>query len=248
MDRFINKSGVVTGASRGLGKEIAKAFASEGAFVGIGYHKNQKEAEQTVEEIRRSGGEATLIKADIRNAAETQNAFASFISEQKGIDFLINNAGIKYDQPFALMAEESWTIVTQTNLGGTFNCSRAVVRSMIARKCGVIINISSVAGIIANPGQVNYSASKGGIQALTRTLAAELAPMGIRVNSVIPGFIKGGMTQRLDMRVVEAMQVRIPLKRLGELDEVVQTVLFLSSEAASYIIGQSIVVDGGLSL
>lgn len=248
MDRFINKSGIVTGASRGLGKAIAKAFASEGAFVGVGYYKNHKEAEQTVLEIRKSGGEATLVNADIKNAAETQNAFSSFISERGGIDFLINNAGITYDQPFALMSEDSWSLVTQTNLGGTFHCSRAVVRSMIARKKGVIINISSVAGIIANPGQANYSASKGGIEALTRTMAVELAPMGIRINSVIPGFFKGGMTQRLDMRVIEAMQNRIPLKRLGELDEVVQIVLFLSSDAASYIIGQSIVVDGGLSL
>jgi 3-oxoacyl-[acyl-carrier protein] reductase len=248
MDRFINKSGIVTGASRGLGKEIAKAFASEGAFVGIGYYRNQKEAEQTVLEIQKSGGEATLVKADIKNAAETQNAFSSFISDRGGIDFLINNAGITYDQPFALMAEDSWSLVTQTNLGGTFHCSRAVVRSMIARKNGIIINISSVAGIIANPGQANYAASKGGIEAFTRTLAAELAPMGIRVNSVIPGFLKGGMTQRLDMRVIEAMQTRIPLNRLGELDEVVQAVLFLTSDAASYIIGQSMVIDGGLSL
>lgn len=248
MERFIKKSGIVTGASRGLGKAIAMAFALEGAFVGIGYYKNQKEAEQTLLEIQKSGGEATLVKADIKNGTETQKAFSSFISERGGIDFLINNAGITFDQPFALMSEDSWSLVTQTNLGGTFHCSRAVVRSMIARKKGVITNIGSVAGIIANPGQVNYSASKGGIEALTRTMAAELAPMGIRVNSVIPGFFKGGMTQRLDMRVIEAMQNRIPLKRLGELDEVVQTVLFLCSDVASYIIGQSIVVDGGLSL
>lgn len=248
MDRFINKSVIVTGASRGLGKEIARAFASEGAFVGIGYHRNHKEAEQTLLEIRNSGGEATLVKADIKNAAETQNAFSSFINDRGGIDFLINNAGITYDQPFALMAEDSWSLVTQTNLGGTFHCSRAAVRSMIAKKRGVIINISSVAGTIANPGQVNYSASKGGIEALTRTMAVELAPMGIRVNAVVPGFFKGGMTQRLDMRVIETMQNRIPLKRLGELEEVVQTVLFLSSDAASYIIGQSIIVDGGLTL
>jgi 3-oxoacyl-[acyl-carrier protein] reductase len=248
MNRFINKSGIITGASRGLGKAIAMAFASEGAFVGIGYYRNQKEAEQTVTEIQNSGGAATLVKADIKNSSETQNAFSNFISERGGIDFLINNAGIIFDQPFALMSEESWSLVTQTNLGGTFHCSRAVVRSMIAKKAGVIINVGSVVGIKANPGQVNYAASKGGIEAMTRTMAAELAPMGIRVNAVVPGFFKGGMAQRLDMRVIEAMQSRIPLKRLGELDEMVQTVLFLSSEASSYIIGQSIIVDGGLSL
>jgi 3-oxoacyl-[acyl-carrier protein] reductase len=248
MNRFVNKSGIITGASRGLGKAIAMAFASEGAFVGIGYHRNQKEAEQTLTEIQNSGGAATLVKADIKNFPETQNAFSNFISERGGIDFLINNAGVLFDQPFALMSEESWSLVTQTNLGGAFHCSRAVVRSMIAKKSGVIINVSSVVGVKANPGQVNYAASKGGIEAMTRTMAVELAPMGIRVNAVVPGFLKGGMTQRLDMRVVEAMQNRIPLKRLGELDEMVQTVLFLTSDAAGYIIGQSIIVDGGLSL
>jgi 3-oxoacyl-[acyl-carrier protein] reductase len=248
MNRFVNKSGIITGASRGLGKAIAMAFASEGAFVGIGYHRNQKEAEQTLTEIQNSGGAATLVKADIKNFPETQNAFSNFISERGGIDFLINNAGVLFDQPFALMSEESWSLVTQTNLGGAFHCSRAAVRSMIAKKSGVIINVSSVVGVKANPGQVNYAASKGGIEAMTRTMAVELAPMGIRVNAVVPGFLKGGMTQRLDMRVVEAMQNRIPLKRLGELDEMVQTVLFLTSDAAGYIIGQSIIVDGGLSL
>jgi 3-oxoacyl-[acyl-carrier protein] reductase len=248
MNRFVNKSGIITGASRGLGKAIALAFASEGAFVGIGYYKNQKEAEQTLKEIQNSGGAATLVKADIKNFTETQNAFASFISERGGIDFLINNAGVLFDQPFALMSEDSWSLVTQTNLGGTFHSSRAVVRSMIARKSGVIINVSSVVGVKANPGQVNYAASKGGIEAMTRTMAAELAPMGIRVNSVVPGFFNGGMTHRLDRRVVEAMQDRIPLKRLGALDEMVQTVLFLASDGAAYIIGQSVIVDGGLSL
>jgi 3-oxoacyl-[acyl-carrier protein] reductase len=236
MNRFANKSGIITGASRGLGKAIALAFAAEGAFVGIGYYKNQKEAEQTLREIRDAGGSAMLVRADIKNYTETQTAFSSFISERGGIDFLINNAAILFDQPFALMSEESWSLVTQTNLGGTFHCSRAVVRSMIAKKAGVVINVGSVVGIKANPGQVNYAASKGGIEAMTRTMAAELAPMGIRVNAVVPGFFKGGMAQRLDMRVIEAMQSRIPLKRLGELDEMVQTVLFLSSEASSYII------------
>ena len=248
MDRFFNKSGIITGASRGLGKAIAKAFAAEGAFVGVGYYRNQREAEQTVTEIRESGGSAMPVKADVKNATEIQNAFSSFINDRGGIDFLINNAGITYDQPFALMSEENWSLVTQTNLGGTFHCSRAVVRSMMARKAGVIINIGSVVGGKANPGQANYAASKGGVEALTRTMAAELAPAGIRVNAVVPGVLTGGITQRLDRRVVETLQNLIPLKRLGELDEVVQTVLFLSSDAASYIIGQSIIIDGGLSL
>ena len=248
MGRFNNKTGIITGASRGLGKAIALAFANEGAFVGIGYHKKQKEAEQTLIEIQESGGEAMLVKADIKNASETHNAFSLFIEERGGIDFLINNAGIVYDKPFALMSEESWSLVTQTNLGGTFNCTRAVIRTMIASKTGVIINISSVTSSKANPGQSNYAASKGGIEALTRTLAAELAQMGIRVNSIVPGILKGGMTERLDSRIVDGLKNQIPLKRLGELNDVVQTVLFLTSDAASYITGQSVIVDGGLSL
>ncbi len=247
-NRFSNKSGIITGASRGLGKAIAMAFASEGAFVGIGYLKNQREAEHTLTEIQEAGGAAVLVKADIKNATETQNAFSSFIAERGGIDFLINNAGIVYDQPFALMSENSWSLVTQTNLGGTFHCSRAVIRAMIGSKTGVIINIGSVTGSRANPGQTNYAASKGGIEALTRTMAAELAQMGIRVNTVVPGILKGGMTERLDRRVVDTLQNQIPLKRLGELNEVVQAVLFLTSDDASYITGQSVIVDGGLSL
>ena len=221
MERFRNKSGIITGASRGLGKAIAMAFAAEGAFAGIGYYKNQKEAEQTLTAIQEAGGEAMLVKADIKNSTETQSAFTSFIKERRGIDFLINNAGIIYDQPFALMSEESWSVVTQTNLGGTFHCSRAVVRSMIAQKKGVIINIGSIVGSKANPGQVNYAASKGGIEAMTRTMAVELASMGIRVNAVIPGILNGGMTQRLDIRIAEELQNQIPLKRFGELNEVV---------------------------
>jgi 3-oxoacyl-[acyl-carrier protein] reductase len=248
MNRFVNQSGIITGASRGLGRAMALAFASEGAFVGIGYHRNQKEAEQTLMLIQDAGGAATLVRADIKNYAETQTAFTDFISQRGSIDFLVNNAGMNYDQPFALMSEENWSTVIQTNLGGTFHCARAVVRSMIAKKKGVIINIGSIVGGMANPGQVNYAASKGGIEAMTRTMAAELAPMGIRVNAIVPGFFKEGMTHRVNMRVMEAMQNQIPLRRLGEVDELVQTVLFISSDAATYIIGHSIIVDGGLSL
>lgn len=248
MKRFSGKSGIITGASRGLGKAIAKAFSIEGAFIGVGYHQNERGAQHTVSEICEAGGEAMAIKADVKDYVAVERAFKSFLKERKSIDFLINNAAIVDDKPFALMSESTWSSVIQTNLGGTFNCSRSVVRSMIAQKKGVIVNIGSVAGMAAIPGQVNYAASKGGIMAITRTMAAEIAPMGIRVNAVIPGLLTEGMAQRLDKRHANEWQQHIPLHRFGELEEVVGTVLFLASDESSYIIGQSIVVDGGLTL
>jgi len=248
MKRFKGKSGIITGASKGLGKETALSFAAEGAFIGVGYYHNERGANQTVSEIRDAGGDAVLLKADIKDSFAVENAFKAFIASRNSIDFLINNAAIVDDKPFALMTEKSWTSVIQTNLGGTYNCCRYVARNMMAQGKGIIINIGSIAGLAASPGQVNYAASKGGIIALTRTLAAELAPKGIRVNAVIPGFFKGGMAQRLDKRISEKWCQRIPLNRFGNMNEVVHAVLFLASDEASYIIGQSLVVDGGLTL
>lgn len=248
MKRFKGKSGIITGSSRGLGKAIAQAFAAEGAFVGIGYHKDERGAKQTISEILEAGGEAMALKADIKDFSAVEKVYKAFLKERGIIDFLINNASMVDDKPFALMSEKSWSTLIQTNLGGTFNFSRVVVRSMIGKKTGAIINIGSVAGLAASPGQANYAASKGGIIAFTRTVAAELAPNGIRVNSVLPGFLNGGMAQRLDQRHADVWRQRIPIGRFGELNEVIKAVLFLTSDEASYIIGQSLVVDGGLTL
>ena len=246
--RWKGKTGLITGASRGLGRAIAKAFAAEGAFVGVGYHRSDRDAEQTITEIREAGGSAALVKADVNDPVALDHTIRSFLANREGIDFLINNAAIVDDKPFALMSTESWSTVLQTNLGGAFNCSRSVVRTMMARGGGAIVNIGSVAGLAASPGQVNYAASKGGLLALTRTLAAELAPKGIRVNAVVPGLLTEGMTRRLDRRLAAAWRQRIPLDRFGEPDEVVRAILFLASDEASYIIGQALVVDGGLTL
>jgi len=239
---------LVTGASRGLGRAIAKAFAAEGAFVGVGYHRRDRDAEQTLAEIQALGGSAALVKADVGDLSAVERAIAPLHTEHGSIDVLVNNAAIVDDKPFALMTAESWSTVLQTNLGGVFNCCRAVVRSMMTQGGGAIVNIGSVAGLAASPGQVNYAASKGGIVALSRTLAAELAPKGIRVNAVVPGLLTEGMAQRLDRRLAEDKRQRIPLARFGDPEEIARAVLFLASEEASYIVGQVLVVDGGLTL
>ena len=246
--RWEGSTVLVTGASRGLGRTIAKAFAAEGAFVGVGYHRFDQAAEQTLCEIQEVGGSAALVKADTSDPEAVDGAVRSFLVQRHSIDVLVNNAGIVDDQPFALMSADSWSAVLKTNLGGVFNCSRAVVRSMMAKGRGNIVNIGSVASLIASPGQANYAASKGGIMALTRTLAVELAPKGIRVNAVVPGLLTEGMAQRMNRRLAEARQSRIPLARFGNPEEVARAVLFLASDDASYITGQELVVDGGLSL
>ena len=246
--RWEDSTVLVTGASRGLGRSIAKAFAAEGAFIGLGYHRFDQKAEQTLAEIQDMGGSATLVKADVRDAEAVDRAIRVFLAQRDGIDVLVNNAAIVDDKPFALMSADSWTAVLQTNLGGVYNCSRAVVRAMMAKGKGAIVNIGSVAGLIASPGQANYAASKAGIMALTRTLAVELAPKGIRVNTVVPGFLTEGMAQRLDRQRAEDRRSLIPLARFGNPEEVAHAVLFLASDDASYITGQQLVVDGGLSL
>ena len=239
---------LVTGASRGLGRSIAKAFADEGAFVGIGYHRFEKEAARTLDEIQEGCGSGALVRADVRDHRATEAAITAFVEHAGAIDVLVNNAGVIEDGPFALMSARSWSTVVETNLGGVFNCSRAVVRSMISRRTGSIVNIGSVAGIKALPGQANYAAAKGGVLAMTRALARELGSHGIRVNAVVPGFLGVGMASRLDRRVAGRTRTQIPLGRFGDPREVVEAVLFLASDRACYITGQSLVVDGGLSL
>lgn len=239
---------LVTGASRGLGRTIGKAFAAEGAFVGLGYYRSERGACETLEEIRAAGGDGALVRADVRDADQVAAAFQAFLSDRDHIDVLVNNAGIVDDKPFAMMSADSWSDVLETNLGGAFNCSRAVVRSMMARGRGAIVNLGSVAGSFGSPGQANYAASKGGILAFTKTLAAELAPKGIRVNAVLPGLIDEGMVRRMDRRLADERRGHIPLGRFGTADEVAAAVLFLASRKASYITGQHLVVDGGLTV
>jgi 3-oxoacyl-[acyl-carrier protein] reductase len=220
---------LVTGASRGLGQAIAIAFAADGAHVWVGHARNTKAADATVETIRAAGGSASPLAFDVT-------------------DVLVHAAGIARDSLFVLSEPDDWDEPIRVNLGGALRTTRAVVRSMLSAGKGTIVLVGSVAGGHASPGQAGYSASKGGLEALGRTLAAELAPRGIRVNVLVPGLCAAGMAQRLDRRILQDRVARIPVGRLGRADEIASVALFLASDAASYVVGQSIVVDGGLTL
>jgi 3-oxoacyl-[acyl-carrier protein] reductase len=245
--RFADRTVIVTGASRGLGRAIALAFAAEGAHVYVGYRSREHEARATLAELEGAGGRATLLAFDVTDGAAVAAAFARVSSERDGIDVLVNNAGLARDNLVPLMSEADWSEVIDVNLRGAFACTRAALGAMMARGRGAIVNVASVAGLRASPGQASYSASKGGLIALTRTLAAELGPRGIRVNAVVPGLLATGMAARMDRRRLEERVGQIPLRRVGTAEEAARAVLFLASDDAAYITGQALAVDGGLT-
>ena len=238
---------LVTGASRGLGRSIALALAREGKKVYL-HHRTQDEmAAEVQEEIASFGGESSPIRFDLREGEQVSEGLKSILQSEGRIDILINNAGICLDAPFALMSETSWDEVLAVNLKGPFLCVKEVVRPMMRQKSGVILNVASVAGLQGSAGQANYAASKAALINLTRSLAIELAPKGIRVNALVPGMIDVGMVHRTSRAVVEKRLGQIPMKRLGTSEEVAEVAAFLASEGARYITGQAIVVDGGMS-
>jgi len=245
--RFEGRHVLVTGASRGLGRAVAVAFAREGARVGIGYRAQEADAAETLTNVQAAGGCGEAVQLDVRDGAATDAAIAGF-ARGGGLDVLVNNAAVLRDQFFAMMAPSEWESVVAVNLTGTYNCCRAAVPFMLRQRRGAIVNVASVAGMRASPGQANYAATKGGVLSMTMTLAAELAPRGVRVNAVVPGVLATGMGERLDHRVAERRRATIPLGRFGEGDEVARAVVFLASDDSSYVVGQSLVVDGGLSL
>ena len=239
---FENKVIIVTGGSRGIGKAIVEAFSGHKAKVYFTFNKDEAAARA----LEESCG-AIPIKCSQLDNESIEKTVTSIVEENKTIDVLINNAGITSDQFLMMMPFEEWEKVIDVNLHGPFRWVKHVSRPMLTARQGVIVNVASLAGLMGIPGQTNYAASKGGLLAFTRSLAAELGPKGVRVNAVVPGFIDTDMTAVMPRQMKRQNLEKILLKRFGTPDEVAQTVLFLCSDQASYIIGQTIVIDGGLS-
>lgn len=249
--RFImlleGKTAVVTGASRGIGRGIALALAREGAEVIVNYNGSRERAEEVVSEITQAGGKATAVQCNVSDFEQAKEFYAAILKEYGKIDILVNNAGITKDNLIMKMSEEEFEDVIHTNLMGTFNGIKFVTRPMMKQRCGRIINIASVSGVVGNMGQANYSASKAGVIGLTKATAKELAARNITVNAVAPGFIATEMTEKLSEAVREEACKTIPLKEFGTPEDVAETVVFLASDKARYITGQVISVDGGMT-
>ncbi|MGD9678646.1 MAG: 3-oxoacyl-[acyl-carrier-protein] reductase [Vulcanibacillus sp.] len=241
-----SKVAVVTGASRGIGREIVLTLAKAGANVVINYMGNKDLAEEVAVEVRQMGRDALVIKADVSNSEEVENLVSKTLEYFGKIDILVNNAGITRDNLIIRMKEDDWDKVIDTNLKSVFLTSKAISKIMIKQREGKIINISSVVATLGNAGQANYVAAKAGVIGLTKTLARELAPRGINVNAVAPGFIQTDMTANLSDIIKDKLLEQIPLGRLGQAKDIANIVKFLVTDEASYMTGQVIHVDGGI--
>ncbi len=236
------ETALVTGASGGIGRAISKKLAN-GRFVYLHYNSNEKSAQQTLDGIKEQGGKGALVQFDVTDKDAVETAVKKIISKKGKIDILVNNAGIRDDKLMVRMKEENWHRVLDTNLTGFFNVSRLVVKNMLSKRYGRIINISSTSGQVGQAGQVNYSASKAGLIGATMALAKEIASRNITVNAVAPGFIETEMVEGIDM---EQIAQSIPAGRLGRPEEVADAVLFLCSRQAAYITGQVLGINGGI--
>ena len=239
------KKAVVTGSGRGIGRSIALALARNGADVAV-LDMDEAGAGETAGIIEQTGRKSLALAVDVSRLSEVEEAINKILDLWGSIDIVVNNAGITRDNLLVRMKEDEWDSVIAVNLKGSFNLSKAVARSMMKQRSGCIVNIASIIGMMGNAGQANYAASKGGLIALTKSLAKEMAPRGIRVNAVAPGFIATEMTDKIPEKLREEMVRSIPLGRMGEPDDVAAVVSFLTSPAAGYITGQVIVVDGGM--
>lgn len=242
---YTDKVALVSGAGRGIGREIALELAKAGCTV-ICVSRNESSCGSVAEEIRACGGKAESFAFDVSDSEQVKEKCAEILKKYGAVDILVNNAGITRDNLLMRMSDEEWNAVISTNLSSCFYLSRNLVRAMMGKRWGRIINISSVSGIAGNAGQANYSAAKAGIIGFTKTLARELAARNITANAVAPGFIETDMTAKLPENIMEAAKSAIPLKRFGKPDDIARVCAFLASEEASYITGQVISVNGGL--
>lgn len=240
------KVAIVTGASRGIGRAIAIELAKAGATVVINYAGNAAAAQEVKDIITQNGGQAITVQANVTDAEAVKLLVKTTIENFGHVDILINNAGITRDIPLAMMKEEDWDAVINTNLKGIYNCTKAVLKPMIKQKCGKIINMTSVVGIMGNAGQANYAAAKAGVIGFTKSMARELASRSITVNAIAPGYITTDMTAAIPEQAKAELAKKIPLGRLGTPEDVAVAVLFLASESANYITGQTLNIDGGM--
>ncbi len=243
---FNGKVALITGSSRGIGKSVAKDLASKGAFVIINYSSNEQAAQSVKDEIESKGGKCEIRGFDVSSYSQVNDEIDSIVKDHDELNFLVNNAGITRDTLLIRMKEEDWDAVINVNLKGVFNCTKAASKYMVKQKSGRIVNISSVVGEMGNPGQSNYSATKAGIIGFTKSVSRELASRNITVNIIAPGFIETDITSGLSDKVKEHYLGQIPLSRFGSPEDVSGVVSFLLSDAASYITGEVIRVNGGM--
>lgn len=239
-----HKTAIVTGASQGIGKTIAIEMAKSGAIV-FCLARNKEALDATIKKITENGGKATAFSCDISNNDDFKSIILNIVKENGSIDILVNNAGITKDNLLMRMSDDQWDDVININLKGSFTCTRSVIKFMMKKKFGRIINITSIVGITGNAGQANYAASKSGLIGLTKSIAKEVASRGITANCVAPGWIETSMTDQLSTEVKNKFLSQIPTGKIGQSKDIANTVIFLASDEAGYITGQTITVDGG---
>lgn len=245
---FDDKVAIVTGASRGIGRAIALEFGNRGASVVVNYNQNLSAANEVVRTISESGGEALAHQADVSVFEQADGLVKAAIEKYGDLHILVNNAGITRDDLIMKMSESDWDDVIQTNLKSTFNCCKAAIRHMLRRRYGRIINIASISGIMGNPGQTNYSASKAGQIGFTKALAREVASRAITVNAIAPGFIQTDIWSTVPEEAQKSLMDIIPLGRVGQPEEIAKAAAFLASDEAAYITGHTLTIDGGIAM